>query len=284
LNKRIKKKYEKYINQAFLQVWKLLAPEISSQAYLKASHEYRKLISGFNRPKHFGNRIVTREEAREIQDNSAFYEDYTYIYEGLESVQEMVSAEKPVVFALWHHGAIHHNDYGISRVFPQLAIFTKFTFQYGKVFSFPTGKSQALNLVRMDRFLRESRPVLYYLDGIPLGETVTLPILGTPASISTAPIGVIRSVEGIKIVPVTTNYRIGKKVEIKFHPPSPTPEKIPEMSKKEILEALLDFFEKDKKSKAPGQVMWWYIVFREYQAKKMMAERRIKSQEIQEKT
>jgi lauroyl/myristoyl acyltransferase len=239
---------------------------------MDANLRYRKFFD-LVQPREFGDRIIRADEADSIPDNSPDYESVEYIYEGLDGVKSLLADGKPVAFVMWHHGARQHADYAVVRVLPQTVIFTRKTFQYGKVFSYPMIKGQALSLFRMERLLRDGRPILYYLDGVPIGDTVQLPILGVPSNLSTAPIHNICSVEGVRIIPVTNYYRDGNRVEVIFHPPLPAVEQLSGMTAREVLAVLLRFFEQDQRVRAPEQVMWWFIAYRMQQAEQIKAER-----------
>lgn len=188
-------------------------------------------------------------------DNSADLEHLTYVYRGLDKVKVMIAEGNPVVFIAWHQGGGGRN-YGLMRVLPETAIFTRGTYQHGKVFSHSMLKAKGLSLVKIDRFLREGRPIKYTIDGIPLGQTVRLPILGIPARLSTAPIQIMKSVRGVRLVPVTCYFRESNVVELTFHSPHPPPEQLPGMSDREILEVLISYLERDLMERAPEQVRW----------------------------
>lgn len=257
---------------AFWSVRSVLAPNVPPQEYMDANVRYRKYFD-LVQPREFGARIIGADEIHTIPDNSQDYESVEYVYEGLDAVKSLLAEGKPVAFVMWHHGARQHADYAVARVLPQTVIFTRKTFQYGRVFSYPMIKGQALSLFKMERLLRDGRPILYYLDGVPLGDTVRLPILGIPSNLSTAPIHNICSVEEVRIIPVTNYYLDGKRVEVIFHQPLPSVQQLPHMSERDVLASLLEYFERDQRLRAPEQVMWWYIVYRAQQAEQINAER-----------
>lgn len=217
------------------------------------------------------NRLIGAAETAASPDNSADLEGVTYVYRGLDEVKTMIAEGKPLVFITWHQGAVGRN-YGLARVLPETAIFTRETFQYGRVFSVSMLKARGLSLVKIERFLQEGRPIKYSIDGIPLGHTVRLPILGIPAHLSTAPIRIMRSVKGVRLVPVTCYFRDGDVIELTFHPPHPPPERLPGMSDRELLEALISFLEQDLMDQAPEQVRWRVIMMLERTAEQTRAE------------
>lgn len=235
--------------------WFRIAPDTPLQEFFNATNEYREWMFEQIEPQNLGTRLFTPEEIARLPDNSADYETLEYRYRGIEEVKALLSAGKPLVFMVWHHGAQQHGDYGISRVFPQTAFFTNHTFQYGKICSYPMQNRAAFSLVRMERFLSEGRPVSYYLDGPPLGNTIELPLLGVPSKISTAPFELFRSIKGLEIVPVTRYYRNRERVEFIFHRPL-GPDRFHSMTTPETVVHLLALLEQDLKENAPEQVAW----------------------------
>ena len=127
-------------------------------------------------------------------------------------------------------------------------------------------KGQALSLLKMERLLEEKRPILYYLDGAPLGDTIRLPMFGIPSNFSTSPIKSICSIKDVKIIPVTNYYRKDNKVKVIFHPPLQSQQPLNEVSEKNILDTLVKYLEADQRKRAPEQVMWWFIPLREQRA------------------
>jgi lauroyl/myristoyl acyltransferase len=255
------------LSQIFQAVWQRIAPGVPAERYRDAVDAHQRTSMARVRLTSHGSKIIGPEEAARLPDNSADYEPVTFAFDGLDEVKAMIADGKPVAFVTWHNGARHHADFGIARALPQTAIFTRTTYQYGKVFSIPMIEAQAFSLVQMDHFLREGRPIYYYLDGPPLGANVRLPILGVPSRVSTAPIRIIRSVAGVRIVPITNYYRDGNVVEYKFHPPLPAPDRLPNMSEQEILALLLDYLEQDLRQQAPEQVMLYLLLHRELRAR-----------------
>jgi len=248
--------------RTFMAVRNRLAPDVPPQDYFNAQNEYIRRMNGRVRVRGFGTRIITPEEAVRISDNSADYEDIKYRYRGVDKVRSIMAEGQPLVFVVWHNGAQHHGDYGIARIFPQIALFTHFTHQYGKVFSYPmNGRRQAFSLVKMDRFLRDGRPVLYYLDGPPLGKTIELSLLGVPSRISTAPIELFRSVDGLQIIPVTRYYSGEDEVQFTFHY-SRDIDQLLSRTTREVLNFLLGCLERDQLENAPEQVMWRRLCYR----------------------
>jgi lauroyl/myristoyl acyltransferase len=236
-------------------VWFRLAPHTPLQEFFNATNEHRNWMFEQIKPQNLGARLFTPEEIARLPDNSADYEKLHYQYHGIEEIQALLAAKKPLVFLVWHHGAQQHGDYGIYRVFPQTAFFTHRTFQYGKTCSYPMQDRAAFSLVRMERFLSEGRPVSYYLDGPPLGNTIDLPLLGVPSKISTAPFKLFRSIEGLEIVPVTRYYRNRERAEFIFHRPL-GPERLRSMTTPETVVHLLGLLEQDLRENAPEQVAW----------------------------
>jgi lauroyl/myristoyl acyltransferase len=261
---------DKMLEGVFRAVWKSVAGEVPVQEYMNANQEYRKYFGRFA-ARDFGDRILSESEMASLPDNSSDYEEVKYVYYGLESVRNILNQGESIAFVTWHHGARLHADYAIVRVLPETVIFTKKTFQYGKIFSYPMLKGRGLSLFKMTRLLDEGRPILYYLDGAPIGEKVQLPSFGVISNFSTAPIKCICSVKGVKIIPVTNYYRNGDTVEVIFHPPLKSQQPLNEVKEEAVLSTLLRYFEADQRKRAPEQVMWWYIPYREQQATEMGA-------------
>jgi hypothetical protein len=247
---------------ALHKAWETLAPGTSLQAYSEANHRFRQYLFGFKVGGNFGSRVISPAEAAKIPDNSILYENMSYQYVGLYQTRNLLDKGLPLAFVTWHHGARRHADYALSRVLPQTAIFTRKTFQYGKVFSYPMHKSRALSLVRMQRFLTEKRPILYYLDGTPLGNCTELKILGVLSRISATPIKIIRAVKGIHLVPVTSYYKPGNKVITIFHSPLADAVLQPSKTDGDVLAELLKYLEDDLRKRAPVQALWGQIVHR----------------------
>jgi lauroyl/myristoyl acyltransferase len=212
--------------------------------------------------------LIRPVEAAKIPDNSSDFQHLTYSYQGLDEVKGILADGKPMVFITWHQGAGGRN-YGMAQVLPETAFFTRKTFQYGRVFSYSMLGAKSLSLLKMERFLREGRPVKYSIDGAPLGNTIRSSILGIPADLSTAPIRIMKSVKGLQVIPVTAYYRKGYALEIIFHPPFPPSVELPKMSDREVLEALLSYLERDLITQAPEQVRWRFIGNREHLAKQI---------------
>lgn len=259
---------EKILEMAFRTVWHNVAKHVSQQVYMNANEAYRKYF-GLVSAKAFGAKILNEDEAAALPDNSADYESMEYAYEGLENVRAMLDKGEAVAFVTWHHGARQHADYAIVRVLPETVVFTRKTFQYGKIFSYPMLKGQALSLLKMERLLEEHRPILYYLDGAPLGDTIQLPTFGILSNFSTSPINSICSVKDVKIIPVTNYYRKGNKVKVIFHPPLQSQQPLNEVGEKDVLATLVRYLEDDQRKRAPEQIMWWFIPEREQRALKM---------------
>jgi hypothetical protein len=248
--------------QAFIAVWKTLAPALPARDYYNDIKSYQDTYRNLVTPTAHGTRFIDADKATDFPDNSAQYERVVYRYNGLEAVNALLAAKLPVAFLTWHHGAIQHLDYGVVRVLPTTAVFTRRTFQYGRVFSVPMLGAGGFALLRMDRYLRGGRPILYYVDGAPLGQTVRLPMIGVPSDLSIAPIRIIKSVERLHLVPVTHSFRKGDIVEITFHPPSPPPDRLASMAEGDILAALIALFENDRRLQGPEQVLVQYLPFR----------------------
>lgn len=260
-------RYQALLSQVFQAVWQRLAPDVPAERFRAAVDAHEKTSLARVRLTSHGTRLIGPEEAARLPDNSADYQPVTFRYDGLDAVKAMIADGAPLAFVTWHHGARHHADYGIASALPQTAIFTRITFQYGKVFSFPMLKAQALALVQMNRFLQDGRPICYYLDGPPLGTAVPLSILGVPSNLSTTPIRIIKSVAGVRMVPVTNYYRDDNVVEYIFHPPVPNPDLLAQMSEADILAALLSFLEQDHLKRGPEQVMLNFLLQRELAAR-----------------
>ncbi len=248
--------------RVFNAVWQTLAADTPGKEFYQATLVHIKNSLERVRPTTHGTRIIGPEEATRMRDNTSDYMPITFDFEGLEAVKSLMDSGTPVAFVTWHHGARHHADFGVSLTFPQTAIFARLTFQYGRVFTIPMQQAPTLSLVKMNRFLREGRPIYYYLDGPPIGKTVKIKNLGVISNYSTAPISIIKAVEGVHIVPITNYYRDGDRVEYIFHPALP-PERLTDGSEKDILAALLNYFERDLRRRGPNQVMWPFLTHRE---------------------
>lgn len=262
---------DKMLEITFRTVWKNVAGQVSSQDYMNANQAYRKYFGSVS-AKEFGAKILNKEEIALLPDNSSDYESMEYAYSGLENVRAMLDKGEAVAFVTWHHGARQHADYAILRALPETVVFTRKTFQYGKIFSYPMLKGQALSLLKMERLLEEKRPILYYLDGAPLGETIQLPMFGIASNFSTSPINSICSVNGVKIIPVTNYYRKNNKVKVIFHPPLQSQQPLNEVGAKNVLATLVRCLEADQRMRAPEQVMWWFIPQREQRAQQMKSD------------
>lgn len=261
--------YAARLKQVFQHAHRTLAPGMTRRQYFNALQEYRKRYEGTALPTHHGQRIFSAEEASLLSDNSAVYEEFNYSYEGLDRVREMIDAGTPVALLTWHPGAVRHNDYALARVLPEIAIFTRVTFQYGKVVSYPLESASLLSLVRINRFLRESRPVMYYIDGAEQGESVELPLLGLPTRLSIGPIRLMRSIPDIRLVPVSNYYRDGNTVHTIFHSPPPGIEASSNMTDRDVLAALLACLENALREHAPEQVLLTLQVNRESIARRI---------------
>lgn len=253
----------KFLQRVFGAVWRTLAPDTPPQEFYDAVGEHIKSSLNRVRLTAHGTRVIGPEEAATLPDNSADYEPVTFAFEGLDEVKALVAERTPVAFVTWHHGARHHADFGIARAFPQTAIFARRTFQYGKVFSIPMEGAPAVGLMKMDRYLREGTPIYFYVDGPPLGNSTELPMLGVMSRFATAPISIIKAVEGVRIIPITNYYRDGNRVDYIFHPPLPAPDRISGMTEHDILTALIGYLEADLRQRAPEQVFWTFLVHRE---------------------
>jgi hypothetical protein len=264
---------------AFLRVWWTLARRTTPWTYLRRTFVYRAYLRTGRSTAH-GTRVIGPDEAAELPDNSARYETFTYSYEGLDDVKALIADGKPLAFVTWHHGACWHLPYAIARVLPRTAIFTRLTFQFGKVFSYSMLGAGVLGLLKMARFLEEGRPIIYHLDGVPLGHTVRLRVLGSSSRLSTGPIQVMRSIPGMRLVPVTAYYAGGTRVETIFHRPRPASDHLPLMSDREVLVSLLTLLERDQRERAPEQVMWRFALHRERVAQRTEAERALRRREM----
>ena len=178
-----------------------------------------------------------------------------------------------MAFVGWHHGARDHAEYALARTLPDIAIFTRWVVQYGKVFSILMGITGGLGLVKMKRFLDDLRPIFYFLDGAPGGECVELTIIGINCNFSIAPIRMFRSVAGLRIVPVTKFYIDETGVELNFLAALGADDKLAEMDEPEILAALLARLEQDQRKRGPAQVLINSLPHREQLAREM-ADRR----------
>jgi lauroyl/myristoyl acyltransferase len=263
------------LKRIFFSVWRTLAPERQPGAYYESIRAFQESYLQSQKRTFHGTKPIGPTEAAALPDNSADYETVTYRYAGLETVKAAVAAKLPVFLIGWHHGAIHHLDYAVARALPEIAIFVRYTLQYGRVFSIPMEGASALTLLRMDRFLRDGRPILTYIDGPPEGATVEVPLLGVPARFAVGPIRLARAIAGSCIVPVTHFLRPGRVVEVAFHPPVP-PERLPAMAESDIVAAVLATLEADLRRDAPEQVLLQFIQRREAVARKAEARRAVK--------
>jgi hypothetical protein len=255
------------LQRLLVSVWRAVAPGMPTLEYGNAIIAFEQAYLRLGKRTVHGTRLIGPDEAASLPDNSADYENMSYLYTGLEPVKAMIADRIPVLFVAWHHGAFNHLDYSIARVLPEVAIFARYTFQYGRVFSYPMLGSGALSLLRLDRFLREGRPSLIYIDGPPQGVTVELPLLGIPANFAIGPIRTVRRIDGVRIVPVTHYWRAGETIEVTFHPAVPAPDRVAQMSERDIIAALLAFLQDDLKRKAPEQVFLRLMSRREAMAR-----------------
>lgn len=243
-----------------------LAPWMPAADYRRRVQQYLSDMNGRVTPKSFGVRVIGPEEAERHGDNSAGYETMTYQYRGLEAVLGMIGEGKRVVFAGSHHGALLHNGFAVTRVIPTTVFFTRYTFQYGKIFSFPMAEQGALGLLKMRSLLHSGRHAWYYLDSAPTGITVKAQFLGQVGNWSIAPLRVLASIRDLEIVPVTTCYRPGEIVETIFHKPPISSAKLTGMPEVEVLNTLLADLERGLREEAPEQVRWEYLHRREWKA------------------
>jgi lauroyl/myristoyl acyltransferase len=249
----------------FFRIWWTVGRRIPPWIYLYRCIVYQRKIRSAHRTRH-GTRFISPIEAADIPDNASNFEHFSYSYQGLDEVKGMLAGRDPMVFITWHQGARGRN-YGMAQAIADIAFFTRETYQYGKVFSYSMLGAKGLSLLKMDRFLRDGRPVRYAIDGPPLGNTIRLSLLGIPADFSTAPIRIMRSIKGLRVIPVTAYYRKGNAIEIIFHPPFPQTEALHKMSDRELLERLISYLERDLITQAPEQVRWRFIGRRKRLAK-----------------
>lgn len=250
-----------------------LAPGMTGQEYYDAIRNFETNQLGRVRNVAYKDRILSADEMAGLPDNSEQYERFSYRYEGWDRVREMLDDGNPVAFVGWHHGAREHADYALARIMPDIAIFTRWALQYGKVFSVPMG---GLGLVKMKRFLEDGRPVFYYLDGAPAGERVQLTVMGINCNFATGPIKLLRSVPGLRIVPVSNFYvddagESGEKlgVQVTFHPPPGDADALADMDDRDILVSLLSLLGREQSKWAPAQVLINYFAHRELQAERL---------------
>ncbi len=247
----------------FRTVWQTVASQIPPWVYfyrtIRYHFKFRKKVS----PTNFGEQLISPEQAEKLPDNSSDYKNFSYTYKGLNCVLNYISNGVPVAFVTWHHGAQIHAEYGISKKIPEIALFSRSVCQYGKVFSYSMDKAKALSLLKMKRFLQAGRPIHFHIDGAPLGETIKAKVLGVRADLSTGPIRIVKAINGIRIIPVTSYFRENCTIDIIFHCSFPETMDLPAMSTPEIIRYLIDFFEKDQINSAPEQVMWWFFVKRQ---------------------
>ena len=237
-----------------------LAPEMTSPEYFRAVTEYEnsQLYQIKNPP--LENRINNEGETIQIPDNSEIFEALTYHYHGLEAVLELLSDPRPVAFVGWHHGARDHVDYALVQALPDLAIFTRRTFQHGAVLSTPMGP---LGLLKMQRFLEDGRPIFYFLDGAPQGASVQLSVLGTLGEFSISPITMFQSIEGLRSVPLKSCYVGVTGVQVEFLPALEVDGKLANMDEGEILAGLFEQLHQNHRKRAPNQVLVTYSIARD---------------------
>lgn len=256
-------------------IWEWISsvvPSLSSQGYKNKHIKYINKIVGFGHNPHFGSKLISPDEAQTIPDNSAYFKNFSYKYERLSQTKSIIDKGFPVALISWHHGALHHSSFAVARVLPQIALFSFWSYQVGKVFAYPMEKRGALSLIRMDRFLNEGRPILYFFDGPPLGKCIKLQTLGVESELSTAPISIIRLVKNVQIVPVTSYYE--KKdgediVSTIFHDPLPEPAIPGHTTETEILSSIISVMENDLCKRAPEQIMMSFFKSRELNAQKI---------------
>jgi hypothetical protein len=271
---------EQNLADAFEAAWRTLAPSgMSREHYHAACEAYRTSYIVHQRGVDHGARAIAADEAARLPDNPADYEAFEYVYHGLDAVRAILARSDPLAFVTWHHGAQHHTDYAVARIVPTTAIFTLRTFQHGRFFTYPMLGSRTLTLVKMDRFLRGGRPILYYVDGVPLGETAVLPVLGLSCRLCTGPVRVLQAIPGLHLVPVSKYLRPNKVIEVFFHPPVRPPGALGAMSATEVLAALVSRLECDQREHAPEQTMWWFASYREQLAREISA-RRVRARRV----
>jgi hypothetical protein len=260
--------------RVFVAVWRTLASQRDPGAYYESIRAFQESYLRSQKRTFHGTKLIGPEAAATLPDNSADYETVTYRYTGLEPVKAAVTAKIPVFLLGWHHGAIHHLDYAVARVMPEIAIFVRYTLQYGRIFSIPMEGKGALSLLRMDRFLREGRPILSYVDGPAEGATVELPLLGVLCKFAVGPIRLARAIADARIVPVSHFIRPDRVVEVAFHTPLP-PERLATMTEREVIAAVLAALEADLRRNAPEQVLVQFIQRRDVVARKAEAQRAV---------
>jgi hypothetical protein len=254
------------LRRLFEAVRRALAPEMTSRAYYDAVSYFESSQMNRFETLFYQDQVPTAEQAAGLPDNSDDYEKLAFSYHGLDRVQELLADGGPVAFVGWHHGARNHADYALARIFPRIAILTRWMAQYGKVFSIPMATAGGLGLVKMRRLLSDGRPIFYYLDGAPEGDCVQLPVMGVMSNFSTSPIKLFQSVAGLRIVPVT-NFYIGETgVEVNFHPALGTDRKLADFEPRDILAVLLERLEQDQRRRGPGQVLINFLPHREFLA------------------
>ena len=163
----------------FWRVYRILGRGRPPWSYFRACLRFRKRLRADLR---LLNRVCLIHEGDSpgpVDNTPDLEEGVNYRYRGLDHARVMVNDGKPVAFIVWHQGAYRRN-YALARAFPDTAIFSRDPRRYGNIMAQSMGKAKGLSLAKIAGFLGHGRPIMYSVDGIPLGQTVSMPVLGRP--------------------------------------------------------------------------------------------------------
>ena len=247
-----------------------LVPQVSFDEFVRRVARYQRTCLG--RVQHDGavERTTDPELRRQLPDNSWKFESVKFSYLGFEPVAAHMQAGRPVCLLGWHHGANEHCVYALIRIIQSLTVFTLRTGQFGRVFSNSTSRLGARTVASMRSALNAGKPLFYYVDGIPLGNTASIPMLGYPSNITTTPVEYFCSVEDLQLIPVSSVYHGPGEVRTIFHEPLARPAGDGD-SANEIIAATLGILTDELRRRAPFQVIPRFLAHREERALQIQA-------------
>ena len=261
--------------RTFLQVWQAAASQIPVERFAEQLKAHQRRYGGrMGPPRALGMRALTEEQIAALPDNSeVFTKNRSFWHDNLDEVRALVDSGVPTVFLKWHHCALWHADYALTKAVPEIALFTRRVYQYGKVVSVPMDGGRMFALAKMAALLRDGRPIGYYVDGMPTGKTVQATIYGVPSRISSGPLELFKSIPDLRLVLVGSSYR-GKTVETRFQiDPLPCPQ-WREFDATRLATDLLEAFRVDLRTFAtPAHILYQFLRSRERRADAPEAER-----------
>lgn len=239
-----------------------MAPALNFSEYARAIGAFHDFYVDQPPRKVFAERPEDGAAQDAIASNADAFERYGYRYEGIEETEALCAARTPLCFLTWHHGARSHLMYGLARRIPALKAFTRRCVQFGSLFTYSTASLGPLTLIKMRAVLNSGEPMAYYIDGAPLGETLTTPMLGYPSRISTAPFKLFARTPNLQLVPVSSLVSAQNEISLVFHKPIAASECATRGTRVVIdraLACLTDFL----RTRAPAQVLPRYLPYRE---------------------